>query len=99
MIRSKLLHILDAIEESLDDKDGALTSLQSIRNSKVRARVESLINRIHDKYIDKQFVENNINNINNQIERSAVLEPFHYTHDEKDDYCGDEDWLESWDRV
>ena len=39
------------------------------------------------------------NNPNNQLERPTMLKPFHYSDDEKEEYCGDEDWLESWDRV
>ena len=42
---------------------------------------------------------NEFNNTNNQIERPTMLKPFHYSDDEKEDYQGDEDWLESWDRV
>ena len=42
---------------------------------------------------------NEFNNTNNQIERPTMLKPFHYSDDEKVDYLGDEDWLESWDRV
>ena len=43
---------------------------------------------------------NDVNNSNNQIiERPTILKPFHYSDDEKVDYLGDEDWLESWDRV
>jgi hypothetical protein len=61
--------------------------------------VEQLCYDINEAKEDLVISFNDFNNINNQIERSAVLEPFHYTHDEKDDYCGDEDWLESWDRV
>ena len=42
---------------------------------------------------------NDMNNSNNQMERPTILKPFHYSDDEKVDYLGDEDWLESWDRV
>ena len=57
---------------------------------------EQLCNDINQ--VRKDLI-NEFNNTNNQIERPTMLKPFHYSDDEKENYQGDEDWLESWDRV
>lgn len=67
MNKAKLLKILDLLEESFEDSAQALEAIEDIKDAKVKERAKSIVQRISEQFINKQFAEDNINRLNEQI--------------------------------
>ena len=67
MNKADVLKLLEIIEEALEDKSAAISSIAGFEDIDLREKVLTMIERITDKCVNKHFIESNINSLNNQI--------------------------------